>query len=116
MAPYLTSTFGKAFDICLPFFFFSWGAGVGADASRPPCRKAKDLRRERRLQKEQMRLGADGVSSIVSPTPPTPSQNNQPKPLEDFISESLPDNSSHCLEVSRNTEWVLSFLLVCDLK
>ncbi|XP_073338184.1 arginyl-tRNA--protein transferase 1 isoform X1 [Pagrus major] len=68
--------------------------GVGADASRPPCRKAKDLRKERRLQKEQMRQDADGVSSS-----PTPSQTNQPKPLEDFICESLPDNSSHCLEV-----------------
>ncbi|XP_035519316.1 arginyl-tRNA--protein transferase 1 isoform X1 [Morone saxatilis] len=73
--------------------------GLGADASRPPCRKAKDLRKERRLQKEQMKQGADGVSSIVSPTPPTPTQDNQPKPLEDFINESLPDNSSHCLEV-----------------
>ncbi|XP_038594065.1 arginyl-tRNA--protein transferase 1 isoform X2 [Micropterus salmoides] len=73
--------------------------GVGADASRPPCRKAKDLRKERRHQKEQMRHDADGVSSIVSPSPPTPTHSNQPKPLEDFISESLPDNSSHCLEV-----------------
>uniref|UniRef100_A0A671WXW9 Arginyl-tRNA--protein transferase 1 n=1 Tax=Sparus aurata TaxID=8175 RepID=A0A671WXW9_SPAAU len=71
-----------------------WGAGVGADASRPPCRKAKDLRKERRLQKEQMRQDADGVSSS-----PSPAQTNQPKPLEDFISDSLPDNSSHCLEV-----------------
>uniref|UniRef100_A0A8C4NX94 Arginyl-tRNA--protein transferase 1 n=1 Tax=Dicentrarchus labrax TaxID=13489 RepID=A0A8C4NX94_DICLA len=61
------------------------GDGLGADASRPPCRKAKDVRKERRLQKEQMRQGADG--------------DNQPKPLEDFINESLPDSSSHCLEV-----------------
>ncbi|GAA6214037.1 arginyl-tRNA--protein transferase 1 isoform X1 [Lates japonicus] len=66
--------------------------GVGADPSRPPCRKSKDLRKERRLQKEQMRHA--GVSSI-----PTPTQTNQPKTLEDFINESLPDNSSHCLEV-----------------
>lgn len=83
---------------------FLSGAGVGADASRPPCRKAKDLRKERRLQKEQMRHDADGVASIVSPTPPTPTQTNQPKPLEDFITESLPDNSTHCLEVSRSME------------
>ncbi|KAK2824051.1 hypothetical protein Q5P01_021226 [Channa striata] len=76
--------------------------GMGADPSRPPCRKAKDLRKERRLQKEKMRQHADGVSSIVSPTPPTPTQNNQsnqPKALEDFINESLPENSTHCLEV-----------------
>ncbi|KAM3606781.1 uncharacterized protein V6R79_023151 [Siganus canaliculatus] len=71
--------------------------GVGADANRPPCRKAKDLRRERRLQKEQMRRDADGVPP-AQPTP-TPAHTNQAKLLEDFLSESLPDNSSHCLEV-----------------
>ncbi|XP_030604646.1 arginyl-tRNA--protein transferase 1 isoform X1 [Archocentrus centrarchus] len=73
--------------------------GNGADPSRPPCRKAKELRKERRFQKEKIRQNADGVSSTVSPTQPTPSQTNQPKTLEDFISESLPENSSHCLEV-----------------
>ncbi|XP_060896619.1 arginyl-tRNA--protein transferase 1 isoform X4 [Labrus mixtus] len=75
--------------------------GTGADASRPPCRKAKDLRKERRLQKEQTRQLADGASPIVSPTPTTPAQNNQPKPLEDFMTESLPENSSHGLEFRR---------------
>uniref|UniRef100_A0A665TUV3 Arginyl-tRNA--protein transferase 1 n=1 Tax=Echeneis naucrates TaxID=173247 RepID=A0A665TUV3_ECHNA len=59
--------------------------GIGADPSRPPCRKAKDLRKERRLQKDQMRQNTDGT--------------NQPKSLEDFINESLPENASHCLEV-----------------
>ncbi|XP_059215216.1 arginyl-tRNA--protein transferase 1 isoform X4 [Centropristis striata] len=73
--------------------------GMGADPGRPPCRKAKDLRKERRLQKEQIRQNTDGVSSIVSPTPPSPAPSSQPKLLEDFINESLPDNSSHCLEV-----------------
>uniref|UniRef100_A0A8D3AIW1 Arginyl-tRNA--protein transferase 1 n=1 Tax=Scophthalmus maximus TaxID=52904 RepID=A0A8D3AIW1_SCOMX len=74
--------------------------GIGADPSRPPCRKAKDLRKERRLQKDQMRQQhTDGVSSIDSPTPSTPTQTSQPKTLEDFIYESFPDNSSHCLEV-----------------
>uniref|UniRef100_A0A669E4Z8 Arginyl-tRNA--protein transferase 1 n=1 Tax=Oreochromis niloticus TaxID=8128 RepID=A0A669E4Z8_ORENI len=60
-------------------------AGNGADPSRPLCRKAKELRKERRLQKEQMRQNGDG--------------NSQSKTLEDFISESLPENSAHCLEV-----------------
>ncbi|XP_039890391.1 arginyl-tRNA--protein transferase 1 isoform X7 [Simochromis diagramma] len=75
--------------------------GNGADPSRPLCRKAKELRKERRLQKEQMRQNGDGVSSTVSPTQPTPSQNNQSKTLEEFISESLPENSAHCLEFKR---------------
>uniref|UniRef100_A0A3Q1EIU5 Arginyl-tRNA--protein transferase 1 n=1 Tax=Acanthochromis polyacanthus TaxID=80966 RepID=A0A3Q1EIU5_9TELE len=73
--------------------------GMGADPNRPQCRKAKDLRKERRLQKEQMRQHTDGVSSIVSPAHPTATHTNQPKPLEEFINESLPENSSHCLEV-----------------
>ncbi|XP_029926154.1 arginyl-tRNA--protein transferase 1 isoform X3 [Myripristis murdjan] len=73
--------------------------GVGADPNRPPCRKAKDLRKERRLQKEQMRQQAGGVSSNVTPTPATPTPTNQPKSLEDFINESLTDNPLHCLEV-----------------
>ncbi|XP_072247425.1 arginyl-tRNA--protein transferase 1 isoform X3 [Leuresthes tenuis] len=71
-------------------------AGMGADPKRPPCRKAKDVRKERRLQKEQIRQ-VDGVP----PTNPTPTPNNQSKTLEEFISESLPDNSSHCLEFRR---------------
>ncbi|XP_060943635.1 arginyl-tRNA--protein transferase 1 isoform X2 [Limanda limanda] len=75
------------------------GAVMGADPSRPPCRKAKELRKERRLQKEQMRQNTDGVSSIVSSTPPTPTPASKTKTLEDFIDESLPDKSSHCLEV-----------------
>ncbi|XP_053292318.1 arginyl-tRNA--protein transferase 1 isoform X5 [Pleuronectes platessa] len=77
------------------------GAVMGADPSRPPCRKAKELRKERRLQKEQMRQNTDGVSSIVSSTPPTPTHASQTKTLEDFIDESLPDKSSHCLEFRR---------------
>ncbi|KAM4592175.1 arginyl-tRNA--protein transferase 1 isoform 1-T1 [Odontesthes bonariensis] len=68
--------------------------GMGADPKRPPCRKAKDLRKERRHQKDQSRQ-VDGAPH----TNPTPTPNNQSKTLEEFIGESLPDNSSHCLEV-----------------
>ncbi|KAM8852310.1 arginyl-tRNA--protein transferase 1 isoform 1-T1 [Synchiropus picturatus] len=70
--------------------------GVGVDPNRPLCRKAKDLRKERRQQKEQMRQQAEGVTSGVS-SAPAPS--NLPKTLEEFIKESLPENSSHSLEV-----------------
>ncbi|CAN9499995.1 unnamed protein product [Ophioblennius macclurei] len=73
--------------------------GMGADPSRPPCRKAKDVRKERRLQKGQTRQHGDGVPSTVSPSQPAPTSINQPKCLEEFISESMPDNSPHCLEV-----------------
>lgn len=70
-------------------------AGMGADPSRPPCRKAKELRKERRLQKDQIRQEADGVSA-PKPNP------NQPKSLEEFINESLGDNASHQFEVNLN--------------
>uniref|UniRef100_A0A3B5L9B9 Arginyl-tRNA--protein transferase 1 n=1 Tax=Xiphophorus couchianus TaxID=32473 RepID=A0A3B5L9B9_9TELE len=66
---------------------------LGADPSRPPCRKAKDLRKERRLQKDQKRQHGAGISLAK------PANTNQPKTLEDFISESLEDNSSDRLEV-----------------
>ncbi|KAM9365429.1 arginyl-tRNA--protein transferase 1 isoform 1-T1 [Pholidichthys leucotaenia] len=71
--------------------------GIGADPSRPPCRKAKELRKERHLQKQQMRQHADDVSSIVSPDKPTSTQSNQSKTLEEFITS--PENPSHPLEV-----------------
>uniref|UniRef100_A0A3P9NW09 Arginyl-tRNA--protein transferase 1 n=1 Tax=Poecilia reticulata TaxID=8081 RepID=A0A3P9NW09_POERE len=67
--------------------------GLGADPSRPPSRKAKDLRRERRLQKDQKRQHGAGVS------PAKPAHTNQTKTLEEFISESLEDSSSDRLEV-----------------
>lgn len=74
--------------------------GTGADPNRPPCRKAKDMRKERRLQKEQMRQRSDGVASTVKPSLSAPSQTNQTKNLEDFIKESLSsDDAAHSIEV-----------------
>lgn len=107
MATHLT-IFEKLVPSFKPALSFLWSAGVGADARRPPCRKAKELRKERRLQKEQLRRDADGVTSAVTSNPSTPIHTNQPKHLEDFISESLPNSPSHCLEVSR--WWSRSFL------
>ncbi|KAG7462705.1 hypothetical protein MATL_G00187520 [Megalops atlanticus] len=72
--------------------------GVGADPSRPPCRKAKELRKERRLQKEQQRQ-QEGGAPASGPAHAPPSQPNQPKTLEDFITESLPEDAKHHLEV-----------------
>ncbi|XP_017279857.1 arginyl-tRNA--protein transferase 1 isoform X2 [Kryptolebias marmoratus] len=64
--------------------------GMGADLSRPPCRKAKDVRKERHLLKEKIRQQADGVSATKA---------NQPKSLEEFINESLGNNTPHRFEV-----------------
>ncbi|KAL7890467.1 hypothetical protein AOLI_G00027250 [Acnodon oligacanthus] len=72
--------------------------GVGADPSRPPCRKAKDLRKERRLQKEQQRRQDGGTMTSPNPTPSNPAS-SQPKTVEEFIADSLPDDAVHRLEV-----------------
>ncbi|XP_056327401.1 arginyl-tRNA--protein transferase 1 [Danio aesculapii] len=72
--------------------------GKGADPSRPLCRKAKDIRKERRLQKDQQ-MQQEAVSSSPNPTPSKFSSSNQLKSLEEFITESLPSDSLHRLEV-----------------
>nr|XP_009675824.1 PREDICTED: arginyl-tRNA--protein transferase 1 isoform X1 [Struthio camelus australis] len=79
--------------------------GKGADLSKPPCRKAKDIRKERKLQKllqnqmctyEGSPLQAgDQVLLLQS----SKSKTNQPKTVEDFIFVSLPDDAAHKLEV-----------------
>ncbi|XP_026133628.1 arginyl-tRNA--protein transferase 1-like isoform X2 [Carassius auratus] len=71
--------------------------GKGADPCRPLGRKAKDIRKERRLQKEQQKQ-QEAKSSSVDPSP-SKSSSNQPKSLEEFITESLPNDPLHRLEV-----------------
>ncbi|MBN3307186.1 ATE1 transferase, partial [Amia calva] len=68
--------------------------GLGADPARPPCRKAKDVRRERRLQKDQQTREANG-----QPPSPQASRGSQAKTLEELITESLPVDATHKLEV-----------------
>ncbi|XP_044880708.1 arginyl-tRNA--protein transferase 1 isoform X9 [Mauremys mutica] len=81
--------------------------GKGADLSKPPCRKAKDIRKERKLHKllQNQPHTLEGSPSQVEP-PVLLSQNskskaNQPKSLEDFIFVSLPDDATHQLEFTR---------------
>ncbi|XP_074015328.1 arginyl-tRNA--protein transferase 1 isoform X12 [Numenius arquata] len=79
--------------------------GKGADLSKPPCRKAKDIRKERKLQKllqnqmctlEGSQLqGGDQVFLLQN----SKSKTNQPKTIEDFVFVSLPDDARHKLEV-----------------
>ncbi|XP_065528478.1 arginyl-tRNA--protein transferase 1 isoform X3 [Lathamus discolor] len=81
--------------------------GKGADLSKPPCRKAKDIRKERKLQKllqnqtctvEGSQLqAADQVFLLQN----SKSKTNQPKSIEDFVFVSLPDDAQHKLEFTR---------------
>uniref|UniRef100_A0A673N8I2 Arginyl-tRNA--protein transferase 1 n=1 Tax=Sinocyclocheilus rhinocerous TaxID=307959 RepID=A0A673N8I2_9TELE len=74
-------------------------SGKGADPSRPLCQKAKDMRKERQLQKEQQKQ-QEAESSSVNPVP-SKSSSNQPKSLEEFITEFLPNDPLHRLEFKR---------------
>ncbi|XP_072413588.1 arginyl-tRNA--protein transferase 1 isoform X10 [Chiloscyllium punctatum] len=85
--------------------------GRGADPNKPPCRKAKVIRREMKLtkllQKQQQKEMAD-ISQYQEPSSSNPhphplqhhaTQANKPKSLEEFISESLTPDAAHKLEV-----------------
>ncbi|XP_058666467.1 arginyl-tRNA--protein transferase 1 isoform X4 [Ammospiza caudacuta] len=80
--------------------------GKGADLSKPPCRKAKDIRKERKLQKllqnqmgtaEGSQLQGDQTFLLQNSKPKT----NQPKNIEDFVFVPLPDDARHKLEFTR---------------
>ncbi|XP_006879951.1 PREDICTED: arginyl-tRNA--protein transferase 1 isoform X1 [Elephantulus edwardii] len=78
--------------------------GKGADLSKPPCRKAKEIRKERkRLKLMQQNPGGalPGPQPQGGPSPCTPpkARSNQPKSLEDLIFEPLPEGALHKLEV-----------------
>lgn len=90
-------------------FFTCALVGKGADLSKPPCRKAKDIRKERKLQKllqnqtcafeGSERQAGDQVCLLQN----SKSKTNQPKTIEDFIFVPLPDDAQHKLEVMRRS-------------
>lgn len=72
---------------------------LGPDASRPPCRKAKLIRREKReakLAKQAQEALARGESPMEAKVS---KPNNTEKSLEDYLNEPLPANPAHNLEV-----------------
>ncbi|XP_055280480.1 arginyl-tRNA--protein transferase 1 isoform X5 [Moschus berezovskii] len=80
--------------------------GRGADLSKPPCRKAKEIRKERKRLKLMQQNPAgerEGFQTQCQPSSllPPKTKSNQPKSLEDLIFESLPENASHKLEFTR---------------
>ncbi|KAM4668997.1 arginyl-tRNA--protein transferase 1 isoform 5-T5 [Amazona ochrocephala] len=81
--------------------------GKGADLSKPLCRKAKDIRKERKLQKllQNQTCAVEGsqlqATDQVFLLQNSKSKPNQPKTIEDFIFVSLPDDAQHKLEFTR---------------
>nr|XP_033797951.1 arginyl-tRNA--protein transferase 1 isoform X1 [Geotrypetes seraphini] len=72
-------------------------AGKGADPNKPPCRKAKELRKERRLQKLLQRQQDSATEPQATDT--SKAKGSQQKSIEDFIFETLPETVAHRLEV-----------------
>uniref|UniRef100_A0A2K6GMI3 Arginyl-tRNA--protein transferase 1 n=1 Tax=Propithecus coquereli TaxID=379532 RepID=A0A2K6GMI3_PROCO len=78
--------------------------GKGADLSKPPCRKAKEIRKERKRLKLMQQNPAGELEGFQAQSQPPflfppKAKSNQPKSLEDLILESLPEDASHKLEV-----------------
>ncbi|KAL2769187.1 arginyl-tRNA--protein transferase 1 isoform 2 [Daubentonia madagascariensis] len=78
--------------------------GKGADLSKPPCRKAKEIRKERKRLKLMQQNPAGELEGFQAQSQPPSlflpkAKSNQPKSLEDLILESLPEDASHKLEV-----------------
>ncbi|KAM3913109.1 arginyl-tRNA--protein transferase 1 isoform 1-T1 [Leptodactylus fuscus] len=89
--------------------------GKGADTTRPPCRKAKDIRKERRLQKMLLQKGDQTTEqATVTPTASKPKASGV-KSIEDFIDVPVRENVAHRLEVKlvpvsmEDPEFVASF-------
>ncbi|XP_077114829.1 arginyl-tRNA--protein transferase 1 isoform X7 [Ranitomeya variabilis] len=77
--------------------------GKGADSTRPPCRKAKDIRKERRLQKMLIEKGDQTPLTehpAVTPTASKPKASGT-KSIEEFIHVPDSDNLAHRLEFTR---------------
>lgn len=84
--------------------------------SKPPCRKAKEIRKERKRLKLMQQNPAgelEGFQAQGHPSSlfPPKAKSNQPKSLEDLIFESLPENASHKLEVLWRT-FVVGFIMI----
>ncbi|XP_034993312.2 arginyl-tRNA--protein transferase 1 isoform X2 [Zootoca vivipara] len=76
--------------------------GKGADLSKPPCRKAKELRKEHKLQKtlqNQTQNPSLQTEAQVLLGQRSKAKTNQPKTIEDFIFSSLSTEPVHQLEV-----------------
>lgn len=78
---------------------------AGPDPNRPPCKKAKELR----LERKKAKLAEKGLSLPTA----NALQSNQEKTLEQFLSEE-PSDAKHILKVIQNMSLFKSFNL-CDL-
>ena len=69
----------------------------GPDPTKPKCRKAKEVRRERALKK----LAAKGIEAPLPPKQQQqhPQQPAEEKSLQDLLFEPFPEKSKHKFEI-----------------
>ncbi|KAL3246100.1 hypothetical protein MRX96_057966 [Rhipicephalus microplus] len=72
--------------------------GLGADPNKPKCRKARDIRRERKLLK-MSNAGKDLSPGSEKALHSSKKSKNEAKSLEDFLFEPLPQDAAHKLEI-----------------
>ena len=78
--------------------------GLGADPSKPPCKKAKQRRLEKRQEKLAKRLDATGQEPSEPSTNARSKVNSGAKCLEELIVDFIPGQEpKHRLEVSDQT-------------
>ena len=75
--------------------------GSGADPDKPRARKAKDIRRERAMEKKRKQEEAGGKQDSEKRS--LKKQQNSEKSLADFLDEPWPENAAHKFEVK--TVW-----------
>nr|XP_056705405.1 arginyl-tRNA--protein transferase 1 isoform X3 [Euleptes europaea] len=74
--------------------------GKGADLSKPPCRKAKDIRKEQKMQKRlQNQTGNHALQEEPQISQRSEPKANPLKSIEDFVFVTLPSEAVHQLEV-----------------
>ncbi|KAM4636497.1 arginyl-tRNA--protein transferase 1 isoform 3-T3 [Discoglossus pictus] len=74
--------------------------GKGADVNKPPCRKAKEIRKERRLQKLLLQQpDKDGLSEQPSVISAPKTKGNCSKTLEEYLTVPRAESAAHRLEV-----------------
>ncbi len=88
---------------CYNILFVHIMLGLGPDPNKPPCKKAKQLRLERKQQRLAQRQATTNTSQADSKA--CSKGTNEPKCLEEFIVDAIPGQEpKHKFEVSLYTK------------
>ncbi|KAL5010842.1 hypothetical protein ScPMuIL_013147 [Solemya velum] len=80
--------------IKIKMYLFICLEGTGADPNKPPCRKAKELRKEKKMKKLQMKKQDSANLDQTTNSDTCETRNTEATSLEDLLSE--PDRAENC--------------------